>query len=85
MSNMYRQCKLVKKTLKGEIQTTSYIPEKNAVVGRVLELKNRQGVFEGGWEVMSAGTLITKDELPAHNIGKKLWEATSGPAPRGNK
>lgn len=70
----------------GEVKTTSYLPEKFAVVGKVVELKNHQGDFEPGWTVMSAGELTAKADLDRnHNIGKKLWEATSGPAPRGNK
>lgn len=82
----YRQCRLIKKTMTGEVQTTSYLPEKFAVVGRVVELKNRQGDFEKGWTVVSAGELTAKSDLDInHNIGKKLWKATSGPAPRGNK
>ena len=82
---LYRQCLLIRKTMTGDVKTTSYIPEKFAVVGRVIELKNKQGDFVGGWEVICAGSLTAKEDLPAHNAGKKLWQATSGPEPRGNK
>lgn len=64
----YRQCKLVKRTKEGRIETTSYIPEEYAIVGKILKLKDDTTPLKsilgwtGGWEVMSVGELI--DEPP---------------------
>jgi hypothetical protein len=34
----------------------SWIPEKLAIKGKIISLKNYDGVFEDGWEVMEVWT-----------------------------
>jgi hypothetical protein len=43
----YRQCRL----RRGNEETTSYIPEEFAVVGKVLRLRDDSGKWESGWVV----------------------------------
>ncbi len=50
----YKQCRLVKKTQTGQVETVSWIPEKFAVVGGVVKLKKDDGKWENGYVVMSA-------------------------------
>lgn len=49
---VYRQCKLEKGG--GCVVTTSYIPEKYAIVGDVVKLKDNTG-WDDGWVVVSVG------------------------------
>lgn len=56
-TNNYRQCKLRRNIPGGTQETTSYIPEKFAIVGDVLKLRNIQGKWTDGWIVESAGPL----------------------------
>jgi hypothetical protein len=50
----YRQCKLQKKISDGIKETTSYIPEPYCVQGKVLKLRDDNGVWEDGWKVIFA-------------------------------
>lgn len=47
MANFSRQCRLVK----DNAEKVSWIPEKFAVVGKILKLKE-----DNGWEVVSVGS-----------------------------
>lgn len=51
----YRQCRLYRKTGAGEMQQMSWIPSKFAVEGKILKLKDADGVWEDGWRVRSVG------------------------------
>jgi hypothetical protein len=75
----YRQCVLIKKMSEGEVQQTSYIPEKFAVKGKALKLLREDGVWDNGWVVMFAGDLIDeplywKEAIRVHrdNTGDSL-------------
>lgn len=59
----YKQCKLVKKTPTGQIETVSWIPEKFANVGGVIKLKNDDETWDDGYVVVSASE-TTIDEPP---------------------
>lgn len=59
----YKQCKLVKKTHQGQLETVSWIPDKFANIGGVIKLKNDDGEWDDGWVVMSASE-DTVDEPP---------------------
>lgn len=81
----YKQCTLERQLPNGIAHTTSWIPEKFAIVGEYLQLKSGDD-WINGWLVTSAserkeGKLV---EDQAHNA-KDIWAATSGPSPRGNK
>lgn len=49
----YRQCRLVKE---GRLFQVSWLPEKFAVVGKILKLRNEDNnEWDNGWLVTSAG------------------------------
>lgn len=52
---MFRQCKikLVQDDGKGTF-TTTYLPKKYAVLGKVISIKN-EGTWTRGWKVVSVG------------------------------
>lgn len=53
----YRQCHMERKTDTAVVHTTSYIPEKYAKVGHILEL-NTNDEWVDGWVVKSIGELV---------------------------
>ena len=55
---IYRQCKLEKG---GCVQTISYLPEKYAVLGDVVKLKDNLG-WDDGWVVISVSH--SRDDVP---------------------
>ena len=63
MGNMI-QCRL----RKDSSRTTSWIPERGAKVGMVVELKSPNGQKDAGWEVVSVGGKM--DEKDLHDINK---------------
>ena len=63
MGNMI-QCRL----RKDSSRTTSWIPERGAKVGMVVELKSPNGHKDAGWEVVSVGGKM--DEKDLHDINK---------------
>lgn len=70
----YRQCKLIKKTVDGQIETTGYIPSKYKKGDIVKLLKD--GKWVDGWEIVHAGE-ITDEPLDSHiaikQHRKKHW------------
>lgn len=59
-TSFYRQCKLARKN---ETQV-SYIPEKYAILNKILKLKNHHGVWENGWKVEFVGARMEDSEVP---------------------
>lgn len=51
----YRQCILRKKSGETFLEQTSYIPEPYCKKGMILKLKDDEGTWDDGWEVISAG------------------------------
>lgn len=51
----YKQCVLQKKSENSCSEQTSYIPEPFCKVGRILKLKDENGIWDDGWKVISAG------------------------------
>lgn len=47
----YRQCQLQR----GQSVTTSWLPEKFAKVSKFLKLKNKDGTWDDGWQVVTVG------------------------------
>lgn len=74
----YRQCRLLKKTPAGEFVQVSWIPEPYAAAGRVLKLRNDDGVWDDGWRVLGAGDRRLKaGEVPDfHELSKSHLRAT---------
>lgn len=60
----YRQCRLKKDNKDGSTShQTSYIPEPFCVEGKVLKLKDNEGVWDNGWIVEWASENRT-EEVP---------------------
>ncbi len=68
MSNkiFYRQCRMKKEYKNGSSsEQVSYIPESYCQVGRVLKLRDAEGVWDNGWVVTSVSEHRHEDnELP---------------------
>lgn len=81
MIKNYIQCRLQKENL----QTVSWIPERFAVLDKIIKIK-RNEEWDNGWKVTLVGSKLEAKyvENQAHNA-KDIWTATSGPCPRGNK
>ena len=59
----YRQCHLKRDNKDGSFsEQTSYIPEPYCVKGKVLKLRDSEGVWENGWVVEFAGEHRRLDE-----------------------
>lgn len=56
----YVQCKLVK----GNIEQTSWIPKKFAVVGKGLKLKDEYDNWSYGWRVKAAFGEVDEKHIP---------------------
>jgi hypothetical protein len=71
----YRQCLLKK----GTLVTTSWIPEKFAVLGKVLKLKDDDGSWDNGWVVEAVYGRLEESKLPdSHREIRKLGTRTGG-------
>jgi len=59
MSNLekYAQCYLEKEDGNSVIATTSYLPEKFAKKGWIVDLKKEDGTWDRGWKVISKGNI----------------------------
>lgn len=81
----YKQCRLRKVEKDKITETVSWIPEQFAVVGKFLQLKD-DDKWTNGWEVLSTSDRLIDSivEKLSHN-SHKIWKATSGPCPIGNK
>lgn len=83
----YKQCVLIKKIPTGELKTNSWIPIQFAKVGWTLELKQNDGSWVDGWDVVSAsgeplaGKFVENQAHNSHNI----WEPSALITTRGNK
>lgn len=77
----YRQCVLRRPIAGGHQQTTSWLPLQFADVGRRLRLKDDDGNWEGGWEVVAAGHTQDRPTSPHEQI-KNHRRATGDSAPR---
>lgn len=53
----HTQCELQQ----GSTKQTSWIPTGKAVVGKVIRLKEEDGTWTEGWEVLSAGAVMDSD------------------------
>jgi hypothetical protein len=69
----YKQCILTRKTAKGTLTEVSWLPEKFAVKGSYVKLKN-DGVWEDGWLVqgvydsatMTHQALLAQEQMNKH-------------------
>jgi hypothetical protein len=78
----YRQCRLGRPLPNGRMETTSYLPALFARVGAQLRLKDEDGNWVSGWEVLQAGPLV--DEPPDwRKLIKGHRKMTGDSMPRG--
>lgn len=78
----YKQCML----RNGFTEQVSWIPSLFAKTGSVVRLRDKNGDWEDGWEVISVGTETEEQYIPdPHASSKSLWRATSGASPVGHK
>ena len=79
----YRQCQLVRPCDGGEMRLMSWIPEKFAVAGKCVRLRDG-GAWQDGWVVRYVGRYRVADEdLPdAHDDVKRHRRRTGDALPR---
>jgi hypothetical protein len=65
---MYCQCRLAKKTESGESIQHSWIPQKYAIVGKILRLGN-----DNGWRVTHVWETETEEIVKARERAYKRW------------
>lgn len=79
----YTQVKLKKENSGITIETTTFVPQKYARLGKVLSLKNEQKTWEGGWEVVALGvTLDEKDMIDPREQIKSHRQMTGDSLPK---
>lgn len=80
----YRQCKVTRKHDGSETSTVSWIPEKFAILNKVLKLKDKDEKWTDGWIVESVGSSILEEsQLPdAHKSVKAHRKATGDALPK---
>lgn len=81
----YRQCHLVKKTASGsDSHQTSWIPEKFAILGKVVKLRGPDDQWDDGWVVKTVSqTRREDDDMPdAHDAVKRHRKATGDAMPK---
>jgi hypothetical protein len=79
-STFYCQCRLIKLIDKGQLELVSYIPEKYAVVDRILKLKSEDGTWEDGWRVHHVGARVEERLLPDPHDDIKAHRRATGDA-----
>lgn len=72
----YSQCHLERRTDHSVISTTSYIPQKFAKKGHVVDLRNDDKTWSRGWVVISVGDVT--DSLPDWRQSIKGHRAMTG-------
>jgi hypothetical protein len=72
------QCRLIMQDLGGSWVQTAWIPRKFAVKGKLLDLKNEEGEWSKGWEVIEVFKLdLDYDYVREHERDyKKQREAS---------
>ena len=74
----YKQCHMVKQLENGTKHITSYIPEKYAVLNKIVKLRDDDGEWEDGWRVISAGEAINEKLLPDWHKDIRLHRTNTG-------
>jgi len=85
MTLYYQQCRLVKRTSRNtRTELTSWIPEKYAQLHGYVQLKQPDGSFVDGWQVMSVSSeRLQEKHLPdTHALIKGHKKATGDALPK---
>ena len=70
---MFVQCNLQK----GNVTEVSWIPERYAVIGKFLKIKNNKGEWEDGWQVTATfGKRLETEVIAASQFYRHHREAT---------
>jgi hypothetical protein len=76
----YRQCQLVRPCERGEMRQRSWIPERFAVAGKRLRLRDGDG-WQDGWLVREVGPYrVAEDDLPDPHDDVKRHRRRTGDA-----
>lgn len=78
---LYTQCELRRNTSTGYLKKVCWIPSHGAVKDKQITLDDDLEV----WTVFHVGSELPLDLINDSHDSKKIWTATSGPCPRGNK
>jgi hypothetical protein len=62
----YRQCRLQKRVGDTTSEQVSFIPEPYGVVGKILKLRDGDGVWDDGWVVVAAGERQPAAHVESH-------------------
>ena len=74
---IYKQCHLEKNVQGNVVKTTSWLPEKFAVVGKPVGLKDSIGNWDEGWTVSSVGASKNAEQIERqHRQHKNHRKAT---------
>jgi len=72
---LYRQCRMEKKTETGKLVHTAWIPTQFAHVGKNISIKNSDDEWVGGWQVVEASSgTRTHDDMETQRDAHKRWE-----------
>ncbi len=84
---LYRQCRLIKIIPEGTKHQVSWLPEKYAILDKILKLRDPDGYWDNGWRVEVAGEhLVSEDALPdSHHDIKQHRIATGDSLPKVSK
>jgi hypothetical protein len=78
MANYYRQCKIQKQNS----YQTSYLPEKFAVKGKMVKLRDND-VWDDGWQVIEVSSFCRSEEsLPDYHSDIKRHRKATGDSQR---
>ena len=81
-TDYYCQCRLVKANL----SQLTHLPEKYAVLGNFVKLKQDDDTWDGGWEVVSVGKPISAEIAEAKARAYcDIWKPSTILTNRGNK
>jgi hypothetical protein len=65
---LFRLCRLVRETPGRKLRQVLWVPDPDAVPGRVLKVRDDDGVWCDGWVVRYAGpSRLPADQVPAGN------------------
>lgn len=78
----YRQCSLSRKHALGETRQVTWLPEKFAVQGKALKLKNEAGEWEDGWLVLGVGMDLIDEPPDIHKMIRGHRASTGDSLPK---
>jgi hypothetical protein len=74
----FNQCTLEKRSGFSTLKTVSWIPSKFAEIGKTIKLKDDNGNWVDGWNVIGLGTELEEDFLPDYHSEIKAHRRATG-------